>query len=125
MDLKQQLLYGIILRSTKSRFNHAAFQSRFSFNADPILVKLLEAYSAAKSDEQIVDEMRHAAFAYGHEWLKKDIHEFIRDKFFVFRLEIATTSLLKDMIDMGYSQSLISSIVSQLCGNRKPLRLLQ
>ncbi|WP_162997020.1 hypothetical protein [Mucilaginibacter kameinonensis] len=113
------------MRSTKSRFDHTAFQNCFAFNADPILAKLLEAYSAAKSDEQIVDEMRHAAFTYGHKWLKKDIHEFIRDKFFVFRLEIATTTLLKDMIDMGYPQLLISSIVSQLCGNLKPLLLLQ
>jgi len=125
MDLKQQLLYSIILRSTKSRFDYTAFQSGFAFNIDSILVELLEAFSAAKTEKQIVNEMHIAAFERGHHWIKPEIYKFIEDKSFIFRMEIATTSLLKDMIDMGLSQLHITNVVSQLCGNRKPLRLLQ
>lgn len=125
MELRHQLFYGIILRSAKSRFDHGAFQDRFGFNADPILIQLIEAYSAARSDNQIVNEMHDAAYAFGHNWRKSDIHEFILDKCFIFRPEIATTSLMTDMINMGFSQSHIFDIVSQLCGNRKPLYILR
>jgi len=125
MDLKQQLLYSIILRSTKSRFDYTAFQCGFAFNIDSILVGLLEAFSAAKTDKQIVNEMHIAAFAHGHDWIKPEIYKFIEDKSLVFKMEIATTSLLRDMIDMGLSRLHITNVVSQLCGNRKPLRLLQ
>jgi hypothetical protein len=60
MDFKQQIYYGILLRSIKSEFNHAAFYKLFPFNPDFVLVILLQGLSEAKADNWIVCKLHIA-----------------------------------------------------------------
>ncbi|SDP86263.1 hypothetical protein SAMN05428975_3115 [Mucilaginibacter sp. OK268] len=125
MDFRQQLYYGILLRSIKAKFDHDAFTRLFSFNSDFILVKLLKSLLEAKPDNRIVYELHAEISQQGYNWFKGEIYQFISDKSFLLRKEIATASLMEDMIDMGFPCSEILDLVSKSCGNIKPLCIVE
>lgn len=118
MTSNTDIIWNAITDSAKKKFDYNSFEEQFSDVdenlADNLLFKIIIGFASEKSTEIISLELFNELMLIGFIWELKDIHDFIKEKEKLLKIEIYSSQLAISLLEDGNDPMTVLHSINQL-----------